>query len=69
MATTAIPGFGGAELHFASWVKGRAVTLLQFGFVVKRVDLAHSAGAEYLYDTFCLGLVVRLARGFLVQHG
>jgi hypothetical protein len=47
------------KLHFAARIELLAMTLNQGWFVVERVALAGRSGHEQLYDTLCLGRVVR----------
>ncbi len=61
-ASLAIAGLRREELQLPRGVKGLAVAPLQFGFVVPRVHLAQSAGAEDLDDGLGLRRIVGRSR-------
>lgn len=61
VAGLAVARLGSEELKFSVWIKGLARSLLEFRFVVERIDLAHSAGTKDLDDSFGVGLGETLA--------
>ena len=75
VATLAVAGLGGEELHLAVGIERLALTLRQLGLMVPRIHVAQAARAEDLDDRLGLGRMVQSAasgrggRGLrLIEH-
>ena len=72
MTALAVAGFGGEKLQLAAGIKRFAIAPGQFGLVIPRIHLAHSARAKNLNDRLGFGRVMpgwlRFARQQVTQR-